>query len=139
MGYAEVGPPPVITDAVTGAYHRALLRPRVESEMRRAAHGGGACSLFLFDVDYFKTVNDSYGHQRGDEVLAEIAARTIAHARGHDELFRYGGDEFVLLLPDCDRTAAVSSAMDLVAAIRDPPGPGAPPFRGSGSPCVAPL
>jgi diguanylate cyclase (GGDEF)-like protein len=137
MSYAEAGPAAMITDGVTGAYHRALLRPRAEAELSRAVGSGGACSLLLFDVDYFKSVNDSYGHQRGDEILAEIAARATTQFRGHAELFRYGGDEFVLLLPECDRADAVRVAMAVVAAMRDVPFAGNPPLRVSVSLGVA--
>jgi len=93
--------------------------------------------LLLFDVDYFKSVNDSYGHQRGDEILAEIAARATAQFVGRGELFRYGGDEFVLLLPGCDRTDAVRVAMAVVAAMRDVPFAGNPALRVSVSLGVA--
>src|SRR3982750_4165486 len=106
-------PAPAITDPLTGAYSRALLGHRLDEELARAGRGGIGCSLFLFDVDYFKSVNDSYGHQRGGEVLQQLVARINGLVRNYDALFRYGGDEFVLLLPDTDRADAVRVAMRL--------------------------
>ncbi|GAA0807470.1 diguanylate cyclase [Spirilliplanes yamanashiensis] len=137
MSVAQGGLVPSVTDPVTGAYHRALLGPRMEAELARARRTGGSCSLFLFDVDWFKSVNDSYGHQRGDEILAQLAARVSARVRGYDELFRYGGDEFVVLLPDTGREDAVRIALDVVDAVRGSEFPGTPPLRVSVSLGVA--
>jgi diguanylate cyclase (GGDEF)-like protein len=116
-----------ITDSVTGAYSRALLMARLEEELERAEGTEGRCSLFLFDVDFFKTVNDAYGHQRGDEVLRQLAERIKGLIRGYDVLFRYGGDEFVVLLPGTDRDAALRMALRITDEVRgrefgaDPP------------------
>ncbi|HYN93925.1 MAG TPA: diguanylate cyclase [Pilimelia sp.] len=116
-----------ITDPVTGTYSRALLLPRLDEELERAGLSAGSCALFLFDVDFFKTVNDAYGHLRGDEVLRQLADRVKGLIRGYDSLFRYGGDEFVLLLPGTERAAAVRLALRLTEEIRsrefgeDPP------------------
>src|SRR3954467_14466280 len=118
-----------VTDGVTGAYPRALLQPRIEEELARAARTGGTLALFLFDVDFFKTVNDAYGHLRGDEVLRQLAERVKAVVRPGDALFRYGGDEFVLLLPDTGRDDAVRLALRLTDGIRDRPFPGDPPLH----------
>src|SRR5688572_32274640 len=86
-----------VTDSVTGAYSRALLDLRLPETLARAARAGSEFSLYLFDVDYFKTVNDSYGHRRGDQVLAQVVERVAELLQPGDELFRYGGDEFVVL------------------------------------------
>jgi diguanylate cyclase (GGDEF)-like protein len=116
----------VITDPLTGAYSRALLGHRLDEELARAGRGGIGCALFLFDVDYFKSVNDSYGHQRGDEVLQQLVARINGLVRNYDALFRYGGDEFVLLLPDTDKADAIRVAMRLVEGVKATPYPGEP-------------
>src|SRR3954454_8779993 len=95
------------TDPVTGTLLRADLEPRVQETLAR----GGSCGLFMFDVDFFKTVNDVYGHQRGDEILRQLADRVDRVLRSRDRLFRYGGDEFVVLLPDTDWQTAVQVAL----------------------------
>src|SRR5207245_10650503 len=81
------------------------------------------------DVDYFKSVNDAYGHGRGDEVLQQLAARVNQLVRGYDVLFRYGGDEFVLLLPETEEADAVRVALRLTEGIRATHFPGEPPLN----------
>jgi diguanylate cyclase (GGDEF)-like protein len=119
----------VVTDTVTGAYSRALLQPRLDEELARSARTTGSCAVFLFDVDFFKTVNDAYGHSRGDEVLRQLADRVRGLVRRYDVLFRYGGDEFVLLLPDTSREEAVQAALHVTAGVRDTEFAGAPPLN----------
>ncbi|HWG99499.1 MAG TPA: diguanylate cyclase [Pilimelia sp.] len=126
-----------ISDPLTGAYSRALLGPRLAEELSRAARSHTGCALFLFDVDYFKSVNDAYGHQRGDQVLHELTRRINGLIRGYDVLFRYGGDEFVLLLPETAKADAVRVALRLTEAIRSTPFPGDPPLSVSVSLGVA--
>ncbi|HLL65303.1 MAG TPA: diguanylate cyclase [Micromonosporaceae bacterium] len=120
---------PGASDPVTGAHSRALLQPRIEQELARTARSGTSCAVFLFDVDFFKTVNDVYGHLRGDDVLRQIADRVKDLVRPYDVLFRYGGDEFVLLLPDTDRTDAVRLALRLTAEMRRDEFDGDPPLH----------
>src|SRR3954470_9354770 len=88
-----------LTDTLTGALGRAAMQRRIDEEISRADRAGGTLSLFLFDVDFFKTVNDVYGHLRGDDILRGLAATVRASLREYDVLFRYCGDEFVVLLP----------------------------------------
>ncbi|HEV7897331.1 MAG TPA: GGDEF domain-containing protein, partial [Planosporangium sp.] len=123
------GPAAPVTDPVTGAYPRALLQPRLDEELARADRIGSSCAVFLFDVDFFKTVNDAYGHLRGDEVLRQLSERVKAVVRGGDELFRYGGDEFVLVLPGTGRAEAVSLALRLTEEIRARDFAGPPPLH----------
>jgi diguanylate cyclase (GGDEF)-like protein len=118
-----------VIDPVTGAFSRASLLPRLQAELSRVARSGGSCSLFLFDVDFFKTVNDVYGHLRGDEVLHQLAERVQQTVRGHDALFRYGGDEFVVLLPDTGHADAVQLALRLTDQIKAGEFTGEPPLR----------
>ncbi|GLY95259.1 hypothetical protein Acsp02_25140 [Actinoplanes sp. NBRC 103695] len=119
---------PPVADPVTGAYPRALLPPRLDEELARAARAGTPFAVFLFDVDFFKTVNDAYGHQRGDLVLRQMADRVSGIVRPYDSLFRYGGDEFVLLLPEVERDEAIRVALQIADGIRDTPFPGTPPL-----------
>ncbi|MEN3307994.1 MAG: hypothetical protein V7603_4196 [Micromonosporaceae bacterium] len=113
------------TDPVTGTLPRAVLGP----SLARALAGGGTCGLLLFDVDFFKTVNDVYGHQRGDEVLRQVADRVDSVLRAGDTLFRYGGDEFVVLLPETDWQTAVRVALRLTDEVRAHQFAGDPPLH----------
>lgn len=87
-------------DGLTGIYNRRYLENRLSSEFDRTRRYGGTFSMVLFDLDYFKKVNDTYGHLAGDKVLVEIAARVKDHLRSSDVLGRYGGEEFILILPE---------------------------------------
>ncbi|MDT4986827.1 MAG: hypothetical protein QOI74_921, partial [Micromonosporaceae bacterium] len=116
-------------DVVTGTWSRAALRPRLVQEIARARQATRPCSVFLFDVDFFKTVNDVYGHQRGDAALRQIADRVTATIRAEDTLFRFGGDEFVVLLPDTDAHGAVQVALRLTEEVRTRPFAGQPPLH----------
>jgi diguanylate cyclase (GGDEF)-like protein len=113
------------TDPVTGTLLRADLEPRLLETLAR----GGSCGLFMFDVDFFKTVNDVYGHQRGDEILRQLADRVDRVLRSRDRLFRYGGDEFVVLLPDTDWQTAVQVALRVVEEVRSDQFDGDPPLE----------
>ncbi|GGR51159.1 hypothetical protein GCM10010168_82380 [Actinoplanes ianthinogenes] len=114
----------VTLDPVTGVAGRAGLDDRLSAALR-----GRTCSLFLFDVDHFKTVNDVYGHQRGDAVLREIADRSVAAVGAAGTVFRYGGDEFVVLLPDVAAADALRLAWSLSGAIRERPFGAEPPLH----------
>ena len=90
-----------VTDPLTGLHNRRYL----DSHRRRAVRRGGVLrgrqiSVLLLDIDRFKAINDSYGHDAGDEVLREFAMRVRAHTRGIDLLARYGGEEIVVRVPD---------------------------------------
>lgn len=115
-------------DPVTGARSRASLQTHLQRELDRAANGG-ACAVFLFDVDFFKTVNDVYGHLRGDQVLRQLADCVRQAVRRQDALFRYGGDEFVLILPETGRIDAIRLALRLTDWIRGTELPGEPPLH----------
>ena len=87
-------------DGLTGIYNRRYLETRLAAEFDRTQRYGGTFSMILFDLDFFKKVNDTYGHLAGDKVLVEIAARVRESLRSSDVLGRYGGEEFVLILPE---------------------------------------
>jgi len=87
------------TDVLTGAWNRAQLDRMVHVEISRAERFGQSVSLILLDIDHFKTVNDVHGHLTGDAVLKEFVGRIRDRMRDIDALFRWGGDEFVVLAP----------------------------------------
>lgn len=128
VGEGVSGTPPSAADPVTGAVPRALLAPFLTAALAQADRDGTPVSLFLFDVDFFKTVNDAYGHLRGDEVLRAIADRVRAASRAEDVLFRYGGDEFVLLLPRTGRTDALGLGLRLTEEVKGRAFAGDPPL-----------
>jgi len=95
-----------VTDQLTGAYNREFLHQRLPEELAKAERGEAPLSLAMVDVDHFKPINDRYGHDVGDLVLAEVAAKLRSAIRGNDVLVRYGGEEFLVLLPKTDVRAA---------------------------------
>lgn len=94
------------TDRLTGLNNRGYWEECLQQEFRRNKRSsnqtGNHSSLIIFDIDHFKAVNDTYGHQAGDEVIRKVAACLKSTARDTDFAGRYGGEEFVLLLPDTD-------------------------------------
>lgn len=124
-------------DALTGCRTRATLPERLGAMLAEARRTGARCSILLFDVDYFKSVNDAYGHARGDEILQAAVARVDGMVRERDELYRYGGDEFVLLLPGAGRDRGFDVARRIVDRIGRTPFPGDPPLSVSVSLGVA--
>jgi two-component system cell cycle response regulator len=106
-----------LTDELTGLANRRHGVRQLEREIALAVRKGHDLGLARVDVDHFKDINDAHGHQAGDGVLAEVAAR-LAHAvRGGDELARWGGDEFVAILPDTDRAGVARAAERLRAGV----------------------
>jgi diguanylate cyclase (GGDEF)-like protein len=103
-----------LRDGLTGCFNRAHAMESVESELRRAQRGRTPLSIVMFDVDGFKGVNDTYGHLTGDRLLAEVGRRLADVLRTSDVKCRYGGDEFLLILPD---TPAIG-ARQLAESIR---------------------
>src|SRR6185369_11287330 len=118
----------IVRDALTGVYTRVALVKRLDEEVHRALRYGDPFSLLLLDLDHFKSVNDAFGHARGDSTLTELAGRLHALARHSDVLFRYGGDEFVLFLPRTTREQATVLADRLVEQIASTPFEGKPPL-----------
>jgi diguanylate cyclase (GGDEF)-like protein len=106
-------------DALTGVANRGSFDTRLAVESRRAVDLGTRLSLILFDVDHFKSINDTYGHQTGDEVLRRIGALLQDRLRGSDFGARYGGEEFAVLLPDTNDEGAMILAERLRAAVSE--------------------
>ena len=99
-----------MTDDVTRAFNHRHFMERAERELDRARRGNAALSVLLFDVDNFKTVNDTYGHLGGDMILRTISRACIDTVRRRDVFTRYGGDEFLALLPETDAATALAVA-----------------------------
>ncbi len=99
-----------VTDGLTQLYNRKFADERILEEMLRASRYDRPCSLILLDVDFFKKVNDSFGHHAGDVVLQRLAALLAEQARASDVTARYGGEEFLMLLPETDSAGAMSFA-----------------------------
>ncbi|MBX3621680.1 MAG: diguanylate cyclase [Rhizobacter sp.] len=95
-----------IRDELTGLYNRRHLMTLLQQEVQRAGRGGRPLTLALLDVDHFKRINDTYGHAQGDEVLKVFAATAAAALRETDLLGRWGGEEFLVMLPEADAEAA---------------------------------
>ena len=91
-----------VTDQLTGLHNRRYMVGQLEALMRRAAQGGEPVSVLVIDIDHFKKVNDSFGHDVGDEVLSEFAVRLASNVRAIDLPVRHGGEEFVVVMPDTD-------------------------------------
>jgi diguanylate cyclase (GGDEF)-like protein len=114
-------------DHLTGALSRQAFDTRLREELERARLYQYNLSLVFLDLDHFKEVNDTYGHKRGDEVLISFVSRVKANLRTTDLLFRFGGDEFILILQGVDQSrgpALVHHLLDDVSAVQisgDPP------------------
>lgn len=107
-----------VRDGLTGLYNRRHFDAALDTELRRAARNLRPISLLMIDVDCFKALNDSYGHQRGDDCLRQVARVLTGHPRrGYDVVARYGGEEFVLLLPEADSYAARAAAESIRHAV----------------------
>jgi diguanylate cyclase (GGDEF)-like protein len=111
------------TDALTGVPNRRSFDQALVQETARARRYGSALGVVVLDIDHFKKINDTHGHHGGDEVLRAFAKTVAGELREGDVLFRYGGEEFVALLPYADQAGAVKAAERLVKAV------GASPVR----------
>lgn len=98
------------TDPLTQAYNRRYILERAEAELSRVRRQGGQFAVLLLDIDHFKQVNDTYGHLAGDTVLRAASDLFCAQARLTDVVGRYGGEEFIALLPDTGKAQALDMA-----------------------------
>lgn len=107
-----------LKDGLTGVSNRRAFDAALSNEWRRACRQGNSISLLLFDIDYFKRFNDTYGHQSGDDCLRRVAVELALFAnRPGDCAARYGGEEFVLLLPEATKEDALKIAEASLTAV----------------------
>jgi two-component system cell cycle response regulator len=99
-----------ITDALTGLYNRRYMESHAGALVEQATSRGKPLTVLVLDIDYFKSINDSLGHDAGDDVLREFAIRIRKSIRGIDLACRYGGEEFVVLMPETDMAVATMVA-----------------------------
>ncbi len=106
------------TDAVTGCMNHRAMRRRLDEEIGRAMRTGGPLSCLLIDLDDFKMVNDQHGHPAGDAMLREVVRALVGEFRAFDRVARYGGDEFVVILPNADLESAAAAANRALERLR---------------------
>jgi diguanylate cyclase (GGDEF)-like protein len=106
-------------DELTGSFNRRCIMRMLDEEITRARRINTSCSIALIDLDWFKHINDGYGHPTGDEVLRTFAITVFANIRGADRFGRYGGEEFLLVLPDTSGDVAARTLDRLRAIIAD--------------------
>ena len=106
-------------DALTFLFNRRMIVRELQDEVLRAERYNNTLSISIIDVDKFKLVNDTYGHPAGDEVLKQVACQLRDHIRHPDTVGRYGGEEFLILLPNSDAKAATEQAIRLGKKIRE--------------------
>ena len=106
-------------DPLTGLYNRRYLQEMLDREIRRAIRSEQALGVLMLDLDHFKNFNDTYGHEAGDAVLRETASFLVRSIRAEDFVCRYGGEEFVVILPTADLRAAEARAQRIRTKLRD--------------------
>ena len=109
-----------VTDTLTGVWNRRQGAELLAADLS-ARRPSQALSMLMLDIDHFKAVNDTFGHQAGDHVLIEVASRLRRSLRGNDMVARWGGEEFIVLLRDCVLSDALRLAEDIRAAIAEVP------------------
>ena len=108
-------------DPLTELWNRGAIMDTLKRELQRQQRSKEPLGIMMADVDHFKTINDSHGHLVGDAVLQEVARRLAAAVRGYDAVGRFGGEEFLILMPGCDNNHLVALAERLRQALADRP------------------
>jgi diguanylate cyclase (GGDEF)-like protein len=107
------------TDPLTSTYNRCYFYNALNNEIERSNRYKSSFSILMFDIDFFKSVNDNHGHDAGDDVLKALAETVKNGIRKSDVLARWGGEEFLILLPETNLVNAISSAEKLIAEVRN--------------------
>jgi len=110
-----------ITDGLTGLYNRRYMETHLGSLVEQAGSRGKPLTILVLDIDYFKAINDTHGHDAGDDVLREFATRIRKSIRGIDLACRLGGEEFVIVMPETDMAVATIVAERLRRRIASEP------------------
>lgn len=108
-------------DRLTGAWNRAAILDTFERERARLGRAGAPLSIAMIDFDHFKRINDNYGHGAGDAVLREGAARAARAIGARDTVGRYGGEEFLVVMPECESSMAVAACERIRASVAAEP------------------
>lgn len=108
-------------DVLTGVWNRAAVLDLLHRECERSARTGSSVAVLMLDLDHFKKINDTYGHLVGDLVLRDVASRITQNMRSYDLVGRYGGEEFLIVFPECDKTQIEQSANRIRLAIAASP------------------
>ena len=108
-----------IKDTLTGLYNRRYLEEMLEREIRRAARAKQSLGILMLDLDHFKNFNDTYGHDAGDAVLRETASLVASNVRAEDTVCRFGGEEFVVILPTANLEDAQTRAEHIRSKVRE--------------------
>ena len=108
-------------DGLTGLWNRNSILEILQKEIARATRESSALSVLMADLDNFKQINDTFGHLAGDAVLRESALRMSGQIRSYDAIGRYGGEEFLIVLPGCDREGGIAQAVRLRECIANLP------------------
>lgn len=107
-----------VTDPLTELYNRRHFETILQNELKRVLRYGAPLSCLMIDIDYFKRINDSYGHQTGDSVLKELSALMLSDIReGVDTIARWGGEEFAILLPQTEKDSALQVASRILESV----------------------
>src|SRR5207302_3776116 len=108
-----------VRDPLTGLYNRRHLEESLERELRRAQRKSRQLAVLICDVDHFKQLNDAHGHATGDVALREVARTLQSAVRGDDVVCRYGGEEFVVVLPEAGLPDALRRAEDMRKKLKE--------------------
>lgn len=99
-----------VRDHLTGLFNRRYMEETLDSELLRASRKELSLGIMMLDVDHFKRFNDAWGHAAGDKILRELGSLLLREVRGEDIASRYGGDEFIIILPDASREVTLERA-----------------------------